>query len=382
MHFQNPKSSKTYDIVVIGGGIVGMATAYYLSQKNTKLAVIERKYIGSGSTGRCIGGIRQQFSTPTAIRLMKENVRLFSQMEEELGISVEFHQGGYLLLAHTPEMVEIFKSNIKIQQQEGVNVSLIGPEEAKEVVYGYLDTRDLLAAAFCPDDAQAFPFPVLRGYKSKIDEKKGDFYLHNGVKKLEKEKNFLLTLEDGTVLEAEKILLSTGPWTRDLAKQLGLDLPLYPERHEAMITERIPKIFETMVVDYRPDGCYFHQLISGQVIGCYSPVPNVPGILEDTTFEFLPRLARRMTRLIPELGKASILRHWSGCYTMTPDGNPIVDQSGIENLYIASGMCGHGFMFGPAIGRHLADFMVTNKWEMDFSEFAIDREFKGKETLK
>jgi sarcosine oxidase subunit beta len=89
-----------------------------------------------------------------------------------------------------------------------------------------------------------------------------------------------------------------------------------------------------------------------------------------------------MTRLIPELGKASILRHWSGCYTMTPDGNPIVDKSGIENLYIASGMSGHGFMFGPAIGRHLANFMLTGKWEMDFTEFAVNREFKSKETLK
>ena len=96
--------------------------------------MIERKYIASGSTGRCIGGIRQQFSTPAAIRLMKENVKLFSEMEEEFGFTVEFHQGGYLLLAHSPEMKEIFKSNIKLQQKEGVNVSLLTPKEAKEVV--------------------------------------------------------------------------------------------------------------------------------------------------------------------------------------------------------------------------------------------------------
>ncbi|MCP5106288.1 MAG: FAD-binding oxidoreductase, partial [bacterium] len=216
----------------------------------------------------------------------------------------------------------------------------------------------------------------------KIDENKGDFYLHNPVVSFEKKKHFFLTLADGTRIEAEKVLLSAGPWTGDLAKQAGLDLPLFPERHEAMITERIPKFFDPMVVDYRKDGCYFHQLISGQVIGCYTPVPNVPGIHEDASIEFLPRLARRMVRLIPALERAAVLRHWSGCYTMTPDGNPIVDASGIENLYIASGMCGHGFMFGPAIGRHLAEFMLTGEWETDFSEFAIGREYKGKEFLK
>ncbi len=383
MHLQSSGSRETYDIVVIGGGIIGMATAFYLSrnQRGIKMAVIERKYIASGSTGRCIGGIRKQFSTPTAIRLMKENVKLFSEMEEEFGFTVEFHRGGYLLLAHSPEMKEIFKSNIKLQQKEGVNVSLLTPKEAKEVVPD-LDIEGLFAAAFCADDAQAFPFPVLKGYKNKIEKNKGDFYLHNPVITFEKKKNFLLTMGNGTVLEAEKVLLSAGPWTAELGKQVGLDLPLFPERHEAMITERIPKFFEPMVVDYRKDGCYFHQLISGQVIGCYTPVPNVPGIREDVSFEFLPRLAKRMMRLVPCLGKTSVLRHWAGCYTMTPDGNPIVDESEIENLYIASGMSGHGFMFGPAIGKHLANFMLTGKWDTDFAEFSINRRFEGKEMLK
>lgn len=381
MRLQNSDSTKTCDIAVIGGGIIGMATAYYLNRKNVTLAVIERTFPGAGSTGRCIGGIRQQFSTAASIRLMKENISLFSEMEDELGLSVEFHQGGYLLLAHTPEMIEIFKSNIKLQQKEGVNASLLTPEEAKKIVPD-LHIDDLHAAAYCPDDAQAFPFPVLRGYKRKIDQNNGQFYFDNPVVNIEKKKHFLLTLQDGTRLEAEKVLLSAGPWTAELAALVGLELPLYPERHEAMITERIPKFFEPMVVDYRSDGCYFHQLISGQVIGCYTPIPNVPGIREDASFEFLPRLARRMTRLMPSLEKAAVLRHWAGCYTMTPDGNPIVDETAVENFYVASGMCGHGFMFGPAIGKHLAEFMLTGQWSSDFSEFAISREFKGKETLK
>jgi len=373
--------SKTYDVVVIGGGIIGMAAAAYLSQSNIKLALVERKYLGSGSTGRCIGGIRQQFSTPASIRLMQENLSLFSQMKEEFGRSVEFHQGGYMFLAHHQHMVDVFKKNIAVQQKENVNVKLLSPAEVKDVV-PCVNIDGLIAGAYCPDDAQAFPFPVLHGYRDKILARQGELYLADPVVTIKKTTHFQLTLQSGIRLEAPKVLLAAGPWTGKLAEQLGLQLPLYPERHEAVITERVPKFFEPMVVDYRADGCYFHQLISGQIIGCYSPVPNVPGLHEDVTFEFLPNIGKRMIRLVPELEHAALLRSWSGSYTMTPDGNPIVDQTEVDGFYVASGMSGHGFMFGPAIGKHLAQFMTTGQWGADLSEFAINRQYKGKESMK
>ncbi|MFW6123984.1 MAG: NAD(P)/FAD-dependent oxidoreductase [Acidobacteriota bacterium] len=372
---------KTYDVAVIGAGIIGMATAYYLSGTRMKTAVIDKSYIGSGSTGRCIAGIRQQFSTPTSIGVMKESVSLFSQMEDEFGFSVEFSKNGYLLMAHSEELLSTFESNIKVQRKEGVNVSLLSPKEALFIV-PKLNTQGLLGAAYCPDDGQAYPFSVLKGYKTQIDEKKGDFFLYNPVETIQKRKNFLLTLKDGTIIEANKVLLSAGPWARDFGKKLGLDLPLYPERHEAVITERIPKIAEPMLVDYRNDGCYYQQLLTGQVIGCYTPDPNVPGIRYDNSREFLIEMAKRMTRLVPELEKATVLRHWAGCYTMTPDGNPIVDQTHLENLYVASGMSGHGFMFGPGICKHLAHYMIHDQWDADFSEFSISRAFQSKESLK
>lgn len=372
---------KTYDYAVIGAGIIGMSTAYYLSGSGAKIAVIDKSYMGSGSTGRCISGIRQQFSTPTSIGVMKESVSLFSQMEDEFGFSIDFAKSGYLLLAHSEELLNTFKSNIEIQKKEGVNVSLLTPEEALSIV-PTLNTQDLLGAAYCPDDGQAYPFSVLKGYKAKIDEKKGDFYLYKPMTFFMKDKNFLMTLGDGTDIEANKVLLSAGPWSRELGQIMGLDLPFYPERHEAIITERLPKFIGPMLVDYRKDGCYFQQLLTGQVIGCYTPDPNVPGIRHDNTLRFLIEMAKRMVRLVPELEKAAVLRHWAGSYTMTPDGNPIVDQTPIENLYVASGMCGHGFMLGPGICKHLASYMIHDRWDTDFSEFSLNRTFQSKESLK
>ncbi len=372
---------KTYDIAVIGGGIIGMATAYYLSLKNKNIIVIEKDTIGSGSTSRCIGGIRQQFSTPSSIKIMKENIKLFSEMEEAFGFSVEFEQGGYLLLAHNQELLEIFRNNVKIQQKEGVNVSLITAEQAKEIV-PELNIEGVLGAAYCPEDAQAYPFYVLKGYKEGIEKNGGRIVTGTTVLDIKKESHFSLELEDNIKIQAEKVLISAGPWTKELGDKAGLDLPIFPERHEAMITSRMDKFFDPMIVDYRKDGCYFQQLITGQVIGCFTPIPIVPGIREDVTPDFLPQIAKRMMRLVPALKNASILRHWSGSYSMTPDGSPIVDETNIKNLYVSAGMSGHGFMFGPAIGKYMAHFMITGEWLADFSEFSINRSFISTESLK
>jgi len=371
---------KNYDIAIIGGGIIGMATAYYLSKKS-KIILIERDTIGSGSSSRCIGGIRHQFSTPSSIKIMKENIKLFSEMEDEFGFSVEFAQGGYLLLAHNQELLDVFKANVKVQQKEEVNVSILSPKEAKEIV-PELNTDGVLGAAYCPDDGQAYPFYVLKGYKEGIEKNGGIIVTGNPVEKLKKTDAFTLKLQDGIEIETGKVLLSAGPWAKEIAEQMELNLPIFPERHEAMITGRMDNFFNPMIVDYRKDGCYFQQLKTGQVIGCFTPVPNVPGIREDVSIEFLPQIAKRMTRLVPVLKNATILRHWSGSYSMTPDGSPIVDKTNIKGLYVSAGMSGHGFMFGPALGKYMAHFMLTDKWLMDFSEFAIDRNFDSKESLK
>jgi len=148
-------STVTCEVAIIGAGIIGTATAHYLSARGVDVVVIDRSYMGSGSTGRCIGGLRHQFSTPPSIRLMKESIRLFSEMEEEFGHSVEFSQGGYLLLAHSDEMAATFRANIRVQRAEGINVSLLDPKEAHDLV-PQLNTEGLVAGAWCPDAARHF----------------------------------------------------------------------------------------------------------------------------------------------------------------------------------------------------------------------------------
>ncbi|MGQ9702646.1 MAG: NAD(P)/FAD-dependent oxidoreductase [bacterium] len=376
-------NNNTADAIIIGGGIIGCATGYYLTKKGLKVYLFEKDYLTAGSTGRCIGGIRQQFSTELSIRIAMESVKKFKMMNEELGIDVEFSQDGYLFLAHSKEKEETYKNLIALQQRMGLDVKYVDVKTIQEIVPG-INPEGLLGGAYCPSDGQANPFLVVDGYARKIKEK-GKVFTHSTVARINVDgsrANSIATI-DGETYYAPIIVNATGPFIRSFSSHLGIDIPVYPERHESLITEPIEVFFRPMIVDYRPDGCYFHQKAKqGSIIGCYTPVPNVPGNDLGSSFEFLKEMGRRMARLIPKLENIKIIRQWSGSYEMTPDGNPILDKTDIEGLWIIGGFCGHGFMLGPEIGYLAAEYITQGKPPYDISEFALKRDFSRREVMK
>jgi sarcosine oxidase subunit beta len=367
---------RQFDVIVIGAGIIGLASACHLSRRGQRVLVLEKKYPGSGSTGRCIGGIRQQFSTPGAIRLMQESVRQFRNMREDFGFSVEYHEGGYLFLAHDPQRLETFKTILPLQLELGLKVQILNTAACLKIA-PQLNPQGLLGGIYSPEDGQAYPFKVMEGYIQEIKKQKSEvrFFVEKGAAK------GVRTMA-GETIHAAVILNASGPWAREVARFAGLELPIEPEEHEAFITDRVPPIFSTMVVDYRPDGCYFYQRSNGQVIGCYSPVPNKPGIHTESSLEFLVEMSKRTVRLVPELAKARVIRHWGGCYSMTPDGSPFIDKTEIRGFYVANGMCGHGFMFAPAIGRYVSEIILDGCYPFDWSEFSMGRDFSRQELMK
>jgi sarcosine oxidase subunit beta len=373
----------TSDIIIIGGGIIGSATGYYLARKGLKVNLLERNYLTAGSTGRCIGGIRQQFSTELSIKVAMESMKKFTFMKNELGQDVEFHQGGYLFLAHSEEKKQTYLKLIEIQRRMGLDVNYVGVPEIEKLVPG-IDPTDLLGGAYCPSDAQANPFLVVDAYAKEI-RKRGEVFPRTEVTgvNVDKGKISSVTTARNEDFYAPIVVNAAGPYARDVARMVGLDLPIYPERHEAMITEQMTRFFDMMIVDYRPDGCYFNQKWGkGSIIGCYTPMPNVPGLDRGTSYEFAKEMGRRMARLIPRLADVKIIRQWSGSYEMTPDGNPILDKSDIEGFWIVGGMCGHGFMLGPEIGWLAAEYITGCKPPYGIDEFALGRDFASKEVMK
>jgi sarcosine oxidase subunit beta len=374
---------RTADAIIIGGGIIGCATGYYLTKKGLRVYLFEKDYLTAGSTGRCIGGIRQQFSTELSIKVAMESVKKFKLMNEELETDVEFEQDGYLFLAHSKEKEEIYKKLIVLQRSMGLDVEYVDVKTIEKIVPG-ISTEGLLGGAYCPSDGQANPFLVVDAYAKKIKEK-GNIFNRCEVEKLNIQAGRVISITtiDNQTYYAPVVVNATGPFIREFSKRLGLDIPVFPERHESLITEPIEIFFKPMVVDYRPDGCYFHQKAKqGSIIGCYTPVPNVPSSDISSSFEFIREMGRRMVRLIPTLENIKIIRQWSGSYEMTPDGNPILDKTDIEGLWIISGFCGHGFMLGPEIGYIAAEFITTGKPPYPIKEFSLSRDFSGKEVMK
>jgi sarcosine oxidase subunit beta len=375
---------RTADAIVIGAGIAGSAIAYYLSKLGQNVMLIERRFPCSGSTGRCIGGVRQQFTHDLTIRLMIENIALFRALSEELGRDIEWFSGGYLLLAHTEEKQRTYEQAIAIQRHYGIDVRYISAEDCRRIVPG-LATDSLLGGAWCPTDGQANPFYTVYGFIDRMKELGGellDFTTVTSINTLG-ERVVSVATDRGDECFAPAVVLATGSWLAETGKLAGVEIPVTAERHESLVTEAVERVLNPMLVDYRTDGCYFVQNHgTGHFIGCYTPVPNVAGHDVTASDEFITEMPRRMTRLLPPLRNVRVIRQWAGSYEMTPDGNPIVSPTGIEGLYVAGGLCGHGFMLGPTIGKHVAEMITTGRPSVDLAEFSLYRTFAKAEALK
>jgi sarcosine oxidase subunit beta len=376
--------NRTADVIVIGGGVIGAATGYYLARLGRKVLLLERDFPCAGSTGRCIGGIRAQFTHDLSVRVMLESVRLFSGLHEELGRGVDWHQGGYLFLAFDEARERAFRAAIAVQHRYGLKVDYIGADDCARLVPG-LDPAGLRGGAYCPTDGQADPFKVTYGYLAGIKRHGGGILTETEVVKINTRGGRVVsvTTRRGDEFFAPAVLNAAGPWANDVGRLAGVEVPVKPDRHESLVTEAVERLFDPMLVDYRSDGCYFVQHIgTGHFVGCYTPVPLVPGFDTGVTDEFITEMPRRMVRLVPRLAGVKVLRQWAGSYEMSPDGNPICGRTPVEGFYVAGGMSGHGFMFGPAVGRLVAELIDCGTPHLALDQFALDRDYGRAEAMK
>jgi sarcosine oxidase subunit beta len=362
---------RSADVVVIGAGVIGAATGYYLAKRGLKVLVLERDFPCAGSTGRCIGGIRAQFSHDLTIKVMMESVRMFRGLGNELGEDVEWYQGGYLFLAFDEKRKQAFHDAIAIQKTYGLDVRYITPDECEKIAPG-LDPTGLLGGAYCPTDGQANPFKVTYGYLEGIKRLGGGLVVGCEVKQVNKRGDRVVSVTDakGDEYACDMLLNAAGCWADEVGALARVKVPVTADRHESL-------------VDYRSDGCYFVQHSgTGHFIGCYTPVPLVPGHSTDTTDEFITEMPRRMVRLVPKLAGVKVLRQWAGSYEMSPDGNPLCGETPVRGLYVSTGMSGHGFMFAPALGKLMAEQMTAGRASIPLDEFFLSRSFGKAEAMK
>ncbi|ASJ07796.1 sarcosine oxidase subunit beta [Thermococcus siculi] len=357
-------------VAVIGGGIIGVATAYELAKLGEEVILFEKSYFGSGSTFRCATGIRAQFTDEANIRLMKHSVRRWEGLEEELGFDINFRQTGYLFLATSEEEVKAFKNNIRLQNRFGVPTRLIGMEEAKEIV-PILNTEPFLAGAWNPKDGKANPFKTLFAYLFRAREMGVDAREHTEVVALEREGDTIKAVKyrsNGRVesVKVDAVLNAANAWAPLINEMAGLKRDLVPikaYKHQLVKTEPLePGQAEPLVCPPSWNDAYIIQDGEDGGIICGAGIEHEARGLNDyePTYDFLRGVLRYATMIAPPLKYAHIVRQWAGFYAKTPDKNPAIGRL-LDNFYIAAGFSGHGFMMAPAVAQAVAELMANGR---------------------
>ncbi len=364
------------NVVIIGGGVTGCGTAYNLAKRGTEnVIIVEKNFLCSGATGRCGGGIRQQFTTEANIKLAMESVRLFEGLSEELDTDIEYEQGGYLIITYEEE-VEQFKKNVKLQNTLGLKSRFITPEQAREIV-PLLNIEPIAGATFCPTDGHANPFRVTHAYAKKAREMGVNIEKFTEVTGIETQDGQITAVKTnkGTI-KTNVVVNAAGPHSRDIAAMVGVDLPLKPYRHEILVTEPIEHVLDPMIISFKT-GIYFSQQKCGAIIGGIGDPEEPPSYNVEGSLKFMKRMAKTMIELVPAFGHLNVLRQWAGLYDVTPDAQPILGWTeGVDGFCQANGYSGHGFMIAPKVTELISELIVDGKTSMPIDDLNVKR-FEG-----
>jgi sarcosine oxidase, subunit beta len=370
----------TAEAVIIGAGIMGCAIAHALAERGmTDVLVLERDQIGRGATADAAGGVRQQFSTETNIRLARESVRVWETFPERFGRDIGLRQQGYLFLLTDPAEEPVFRQNLALQNALGVPSRWVTPREIA-AINPHVVLDDVYGGAFCPEDGWCDTFGATMGFAQAaralgvgIEEETP--VIDIGVAR---DRVSGVITEQGEV-STPLVVIAAGPQTRDVGAMAGVDLPIDPYRRMSFITEPFAALPQSlpMTIDFAT-GLYFHPESRGFLFGMADR--DEPSTTNKTVDEaWMATTVEALVARAPAFEDASILRGWAGFYEVTPDDNPLLGWTGgPEGLAVAAGFSGHGFMQGPAIGRCMAELLLDGAASgIDITPFRPSRFAEG-----
>ncbi|MCF7919973.1 MAG: FAD-binding oxidoreductase [Candidatus Cloacimonetes bacterium] len=383
-------SKNIFDVIIIGAGSVGLPAAKSLAEKKMRVLVLDAQASpGQANAKKAIGGIRATHSDYGKIRISLRSIEIFAGMEEESGYDIGWLRNGYSFPAYSEKDEKTLKNLMKIQHEFGLNISWISPEKYNELVPG-INMEGLRGSTYSPEDGSASPLLASNAYYQLCLERGVSFRFGEKVTDLKFNKDSVEVTTDSDNYSSHFVVNAAGNEAREVGKMAGLELPVYPDCHEAAITEPVKRFFGPMVVDMRPaegsKNYYFYQNNEGQVVFCITPDPPIPGTCSESTSVYFPQIARRMVKLYPRLANLKVRRSWRGQYPMTPDGFPIVGfPENLPQYFNLVGMCGQGFMLGPGLGELTARCLTATKNDDDdriLASFAFNRDFSGTEAFK
>jgi sarcosine oxidase subunit beta len=367
-------------VVVVGGGVVGLASAHSLADRGADVTLLDRDTVGAENSVRTGGGIRSQFGTAVNVALSRASVPVFERFEAEFGVDILYRQTGYLFLAREESTAAALRENVALQTDHGVDSEYLSPEEAAALC-PELHEDAFVGAAHCPTDGYADHHRIVQGFHEAALDAGVDVRPGTAVVDVRVEDGRATGVEtlDGAV-DADHVVNAAGAWGGEVAAMAGVDVPISPKRRQLMVVDPATPVPESNPwaadldggAHFRPDGSG-RALVGGILDHDDDPV-DADGYSRRFDRSWAETVLARAARVAGYVGPdATIRRGWAGLYAMTPDGHPVIEET-IPGLVNAVGFSGHGLMHAPATGQVVAELVLDGEPKtVDVSALTADR---------
>ncbi len=386
--WRDTELKRSYDAVIVGGGVHGLATAYYLARNHgiKDVAVLDKAYLGSGASGRNTAIVRANYLTPEGVAFYDRSLQLYNTMATDLNINVMFSERGHLTLAHNDSSLRTMHWRAEVNKLQGVDSSVIGPDEIKKVAPS-LDTSShprypILGALYHPPGGIVRHDAVVWGYARAAD--------HMGVEMHQKTEVLDILCEGGAAADGKGhggrvvgvrtsrgdistpvVVNCTAGWASLISAMAGVRLPITTHPLQAAVTEPV-KVFLPTVVVSGSLHVYISQTDRGELVfgAAVDPVAtySIRGSLE-----FTEELAGHVLELMPGVSRMRLLRQWSGLCDMTPDYSPVMGFTGVDGFLVDVGWGTYGFKAAPVSGEQMAEAVATGRTPELIAPFALSR---------
>lgn len=380
--------ASTADILIIGGGVMGASIAYHLAKHGGKRVVLlERQAICTGTTGHSGAIVRQHYSNDFTIRMAKASLHVFQNFDEMVGGDCGFVTTGMLVTANETGEASL-RANVSLQQAQGVNTRLISVEELSDVAPGYI-AADATLACYEEDAGVADPMSTTHCFARQARTLGADIHEGTSVTRILTKGERVTGVETAQgSFSAPIVILAGNVWSVDLARALGIELPIVATRHP-MLSLRRPDDAGGRYGVHAVCLDTIHNLYLRPDMGGVTLVGSAENVLVEAnpdnyaqglTEEEIAYFRTRASQCFPALARAKARGGWAGIYDDTPDYHPILGTlAAYEGLYCAAGFSGHGFKLSPIIGAWMAQFVLTGEKPADMEPFAFERFAQGKE---